>query len=49
MPHLTHSIKKIQTNAEFVLVVEKDTVFKKLLLDGVLARFDNKCILVTVS
>lgn len=40
---------KIETDAEFVLVVEKDTVFQRLLNDKIFARLNRKFILLTVS
>lgn len=44
------SVQSIQSStAEFVLVVEKETVFNKLLLDNVIGVFRNRCILLTVK
>lgn len=42
------TVQSIQSSAAFVLVVEKDTVFNKLLLDNVIGVFKNRCILLTV-
>lgn len=49
LPHSTATIKEVRVNAEFVLIVEKDTVFKKLLESNVLQRLGQKCILMTVG
>lgn len=49
LPHFTAEIVNIVTDAEFVLLVEKDTVFKKLVQCDVLKRLDRKCIVITVS
>lgn len=49
LPHLTYGITDLQTTAAYVLVVEKDTVFKKLLQHNVLDRWKNACILITVT
>jgi hypothetical protein len=38
----------MQTNAKFVLIIEKDATFQKLLDDGFHVIFEQ-CILVTVS
>lgn len=48
-PHLTTGIKRIETNAKFVLLVEKDTVFEKLIQHDILQRFNGNCIMITVS
>lgn len=49
LPHFTADIVELSTCAEHVLVVEKDTVFKKLVGCDILERWNNKCILITVS
>ncbi|KAG4073105.1 hypothetical protein HA402_009524 [Bradysia odoriphaga] len=46
LPQQTMSIKKVETVARFVLLVEKHTVYEKLLLENVLNRL-GPCILVT--
>lgn len=40
--------KKIETKVEFVLVVEKDTVFRRLIDDRIFEKIPN-VLLVTVS
>lgn len=49
LPHSTATIKEIRVNADFILVVEKDTVFKKLMDCDILQRLGQRCILMTVS
>lgn len=49
MPHFSTSIVKLESNAKFVLLVEKDTVFEKLLKDGFLLKYSGNCILITVK
>lgn len=49
LPHLMANVRRITSSARFVLVVEKDTVFNKLLLANVVGHFKNRCILLTVS
>lgn len=44
---MTTTIKKVETTAKFVLLVEKHTVYQKLLTDNILIRM-NPCILITV-
>lgn len=39
----------METNAKFVLLVEKDTVFEKLIQQEVMRKFEGHCIMVTVS
>ncbi|XP_037033919.1 uncharacterized protein LOC119072743 isoform X2 [Bradysia coprophila] len=46
LPQQTMSIKKVETAARFVLLVEKHTVYEKLLLENVLDRL-GPCILIT--
>lgn len=48
LPHLTAGIVDIRTTATHILLVEKDTVFKKLLQNNIIGRWNNKCILITV-
>uniref|UniRef100_A0A182SYD8 DNA topoisomerase (ATP-hydrolyzing) n=1 Tax=Anopheles maculatus TaxID=74869 RepID=A0A182SYD8_9DIPT len=43
------SVVAIRLNARLVLVVEKDTVFKRLLEDGILNKFPNTVVLVTAK
>ncbi|XP_058065682.1 meiotic recombination protein SPO11 [Anopheles bellator] len=43
------SITKLQCTAKVVLVVEKDTVFKRLLEDGIVETFANTVLLVTAK
>lgn len=47
LPHLTMSIKKVETAAKFVLLVEKHTIYEKLLIENILSRL-GPCLLVTV-
>ena len=47
IPSEIHEICNLRSNACFVLVVEKDAIFQKLLGDGILQQFSNRCILVT--
>lgn len=49
LPHFTADIGTIITTAEYVLVVEKDTVFKKLVQCNIMERWNQKCIMITVS
>lgn len=49
LPHITSDIVNIETTVAFVLVVEKHTVFEKLLQENVLTRLGQECILLTVS
>lgn len=44
---MVSSAQRITSTARFVLVVEKDTVFNKLLLANVIGMFCNRCILLT--
>lgn len=48
LPQLTSRIVNIETSAKFVLVVEKDTVFQKILQFGIIERFNGDCIVLTV-
>lgn len=47
LPHLITSVQRLTSSARFVLVVEKDTVFNKLLLENVIGMFRHRCILLT--
>lgn len=47
LPHQTINIKKVETTAKFVLLVEKHTIYERLLEENILHRF-HPCILVTV-
>lgn len=49
LPHSVVSIERTETDAKFVLLVEKDTVFKKLVQHNVAKHFGTECILLTVS
>lgn len=48
MPHFCSNIIHLESTAKFVILVEKDTVFEKLLKDGLLTKMNDKCILITV-
>lgn len=43
------NVKKIVSDADFILVVEKDTVFQRLIDDDIFNKFEQKMLLVTVS
>lgn len=43
------AIKEIKSDAKYILIVEKDTVFKKLLDDNVFLNLGSNLILITVS
>lgn len=47
LPHNFTSMSKFETTAKFVLVVEKDTVFERLLRDDIFSRISTPFILVT--
>lgn len=49
LPHLTSGIVDLRTTATHILLVEKDTVFKKLLDCNIMERWRQSCILITVS
>lgn len=49
LPHCTVSIERMSTDAKYVLLVEKDTVFKKLVQFNISKHFGTECILITVS
>lgn len=42
------NISKVESDAEFILVVEKDTVFQKLLNDNIMRHIPVPFILLTV-
>ncbi|XP_031617450.1 uncharacterized protein LOC116337203 isoform X2 [Contarinia nasturtii] len=47
LPHLTAGIVDLRTTAQHILLVEKDTVFKSLLQNNILERWNYTCILIT--
>lgn len=47
VPQNPSSIESFETSAEFVLVVEKDTVFQRLVTDEIFSEISEKVILVT--
>lgn len=47
LPNIIAKISNIASPAYFVLVVEKDTVFTKLLSDNIIDLFNNRCIMLT--
>jgi meiotic recombination protein SPO11 len=49
LPHSIAGLKRLETTARFVLLVEKDTVFKKLLDSLIFDKLGYDIILVTVS
>lgn len=48
IPQDVKGIKKIKSSASFILVVEKDAAFQKLLDDEAQVKL-GRCILITVS
>lgn len=48
VPHDPSDIIRFETNAKYVLVVEKDTVFQRLIDDKVFNKIDASIILITV-
>lgn len=42
-------MKDLKTHAYFVLVVEKETIFRKMLKNNVIARLGGGCLIITVS
>lgn len=48
LPHFVADIQQLRTSAAFVLLVEKDTVFKKLALADIVNRLGRECLLITV-
>lgn len=48
VPHDPSDIIRFETNAKYVLVVEKDTVFQRLVDDKVFQKIDASIILITV-
>lgn len=49
IPQVISKITKIVTNARFILIVEKDSVFQKLLDDDVPNKLPRSFIMITVS
>lgn len=49
MPHFTASIKSVSFTAKFILLIEKDTVFKKLVQSDILHGLGAECIIITVQ
>ena len=49
VPQNPSTIKSVKSEAEYVLVVEKDTVFSRLVNDNFFGRSLKKCILVTAK
>lgn len=48
IPADVNGLMEIQVDADLILIVEKDTVFRRLLDDGILSRLSKKIIMVTV-
>lgn len=46
IPSHVHKLTSIETNAKFILIVEKDATFQKLLDDGICAKL-SPCIIIT--
>lgn len=49
VPQNPSAIKSIQSDAEYILVVEKDTVFTRLIEENFLEKIGTKCVLVTAK
>lgn len=49
LPQCIADIERMTTDAKYVLLVEKDTVFKKLVKFNISEYFGTECILITVS
>lgn len=49
VPQKPSGIKSMKSNAEYVLVVEKDTVFTRLIEDNIMDKIGRKIILVTAK
>lgn len=49
VPMDLNDLRKVETTAYFILIVEKDTVFQKLLVDDLPNKLSRNFILVTVS
>lgn len=47
LPNIIDHIKDISSTAFFALVVEKETVFTKLISDNITDFFDNRCIMLS--
>nr|XP_029714021.1 meiotic recombination protein SPO11-like [Aedes albopictus] len=47
IPADVNGLLEVEVDAELILIVEKDTVFRRLLDDGVLTRLSRKIIIVT--
>lgn len=41
-------IKDLSSDASLILIIEKDTVFQRLIDDGIFTKFDQSIILITV-
>jgi hypothetical protein len=48
IPQDVHKVVRLESNARFILLVEKDAAFQKLLDEGILERL-GPCLLITVS
>lgn len=49
LPLCTPTIERFETDAKYILLVEKDTVFKKLVEYDISKHFGAECILITVN
>lgn len=49
MPQNPSDIKSVQSSASFILVVEKDTVFTKLIQEKIFEKSQSKIIMVTAK
>jgi meiotic recombination protein SPO11 len=48
IPQDVHKVARLESSARFILLVEKDAAFQKLLNEGILERL-GPCLLITVS
>ncbi|CRK91310.1 CLUMA_CG004984, isoform A, partial [Clunio marinus] len=49
IPQNPSAIKNFETNANYVLIVEKDTVFQRLISDNIFQRIEDRIILITAK
>lgn len=49
VPQNVNEIDKFETGAEFVLVVEKDSMFQKLLDEKIVDKLNQSFVMITVS
>lgn len=49
VPYELSNMQSLSTEAKFILIVEKDTVFQRLIDDNIFNKFKNELLLITVS